>query len=45
MPRGILKGVGIRARYTRYRNDLPNERIVFRPANETRVNVDYTWKF
>lgn len=45
IPRGILKGVGIRARYTRYRNDLPNERIVFRPANETRVNVDYTWKF
>lgn len=45
IPRGMLKGVGIRARYTRYRNDLPNERIVFRPANETRVNVDYTWQF
>ncbi|WP_171405135.1 OprD family outer membrane porin [Acinetobacter sichuanensis] len=42
---GILKGTGIRARYTRYRNDLPNDGIMFRPANETRMNVDYTWNF
>ena len=43
--RGMFKGTGIRARHTRYRNDLPNEGIAFRPANETRINVDYTWNF
>ncbi len=42
---GALKGLNIRARHTRYRSDLPLTGQAFRPGDETRFNVDYTWKF
>ncbi len=45
IPTGKFEGVNIRTRYTRYRNDMPNIGMVFRSDDETRVNVDYTWKF
>ncbi|OTG81552.1 OprD family porin [Acinetobacter sp. ANC 4648] len=41
---GLLKNLGLRARYAIYDNNmLPTANI--KPNNETRINIDYTWKF
>lgn len=45
IPTGKLEGLNIRARHTRYRNDLTMTGQTFRPDDETRLNIDYTWKF
>lgn len=45
IPSGKLEGLNIRARHTRYRNDLTLVGQAFRPDDETRLNIDYTWKF
>ncbi|MEE4465228.1 OprD family outer membrane porin, partial [Azotobacter chroococcum] len=40
---GPIKGVALRLRNARYQNSFePNASM--RDDNETRVNVDYTWK-
>ena len=44
VPEGKLKGLGLRARYSHYRNDFPTN-MTFHAANELRLNVDYTFKF
>lgn len=44
IPEGKLKGLGLRARFSHYRNDMPTN-MVFHSTNETRLNVDYTFKF
>ncbi|MFW1882829.1 OprD family outer membrane porin, partial [Acinetobacter baumannii] len=44
IPEGKLKGLGIRARFSHYRNDMPTN-MTFHSANETRLNVEYTFKF
>ncbi|HCD61848.1 MAG TPA: outer membrane porin, OprD family, partial [Acinetobacter nosocomialis] len=41
IPEGKLKGLGVRARFSHYRNDMPTN-MTFHSANETRLNVDYT---
>lgn len=41
---GPLKNLGLRARYAIYDNDMPLTANI-KPANETRINVDYTWTF
>jgi hypothetical protein len=41
---GPVKGLGLRVRQNFYRNNLSSA-ATFRSDNETRVNVDYTWKF
>ncbi|RZG72514.1 outer membrane porin, OprD family [Acinetobacter wuhouensis] len=41
---GVLKGLGLRGRYAIYDNNFA-QNASFKPANETRVNIDYTWKF
>jgi len=41
---GPLKNLGLRARYAIYDNDMPITANI-KPANETRINIDYTWKF
>jgi len=45
IPTGKLEGLNLRARYSHYRNDMPAQGMAFRSDNETRVNIDYTWKF
>lgn len=41
---GRFKNLGLRARYAIYDNNmLPTANI--KPANETRINIDYTWTF
>ena len=44
IPEGKLKGLGMRARFSHYRNDMPTN-MVFHSANETRLNIDYSFKF
>lgn len=44
VPEGKLKGLGLRARYSHYRNDFPTN-MTFHSANELRLNVDYTFRF
>lgn len=44
IPTGQLEGLNLRTRFTRYRNDMPPQGMAFRSDNETRVNIDYTWK-
>ena len=41
---GTFKGLGLRARYAIYDNDF-GPKASFKPADETRINVDYTWTF
>ena len=41
---GMLKGLGLRARYAMYDNNFA-QNASFKPADETRVNIDYTWTF
>lgn len=41
---GPVKGLGVRLRQNFYRSDLSSA-ATFRSDNETRINVDYTWKF
>ena len=41
---GPLKNLGVRARYAIYDNDMPITANI-KEANETRINLDYTWKF
>ena len=41
---GPLKNLDLRARYAIYDNDMPLTANI-KPANETRINVDYTWTF
>lgn len=45
IPMGTLEGLNLRARYSKYRNDIPPAGMAFRSDNETRFNIDYTWKF
>lgn len=40
---GPVKGLSLRVRQNFYRNDL-TAAATFRSDNETRVNIDYTWK-
>lgn len=44
VPEGPLKGLGLRTRFSHYRNDMPTN-MTFHSANETRINVDYSFKF
>lgn len=37
--------LNLRTRYTHYRNDISSSNITFKPADETRFNLDYSWKF
>ena len=41
---GWLKNLGLRARYSMYDNNM-SARANIKPSNETRINIDYTWKF
>lgn len=41
---GIFKDLNLRARHSTYRNNMPST-MTFKPANELRLNIDYTWKF
>lgn len=41
---GPIKGLALRARHATYRNDQSSA-STFRSDNETRLNIDYTWKF
>ncbi|MNF05928.1 Porin-like protein NicP precursor [compost metagenome] len=41
---GPVAGLALRARHAFYRNDLSSD-ATFRSANETRINIDYTWRF
>lgn len=41
---GTLKGLGLRTRYALYDNNFAQQ-ASFKPAHETRVNIDYTWTF
>ena len=45
VPVGKLEGLNLRTRFSRYRNDIPPQGMAFKSDNETRVNIDYTWKF
>ena len=45
VPSGQLEGLNLRARHSRYRNDIPPIGMAFRSDNETRFNIDYTWTF
>lgn len=42
--KGPLKNLGLRARYAIYDNNMSAAANI-KPANETRLNIDYTWKF
>ena len=44
IPEGKFKGLGLRGRFSHYRNDMPTI-MTFHSTNETRLNVDYTFKF
>ncbi|MDQ9022082.1 OprD family outer membrane porin [Acinetobacter sichuanensis] len=39
-----LKGLSFRTRYMTSDNNFAKN-TTFKPANETRINIDYTWKF
>lgn len=41
---GMFKGLNVRARYANYDNNFGHV-PTFKSANETRINIDYTWKF
>lgn len=41
---GVLKNLGLRARYAMYDNNMLSTANI-KPVNETRINIDYTWKF
>lgn len=41
---GWLKNLGLRARYAIYDNNMSANANI-KPVNETRINIDYTWKF
>lgn len=41
---GFLKGLNLRGRYANYDNNF-GPKPTFKSADETRVNIDYTWKF
>ncbi|MFE1654049.1 OprD family outer membrane porin, partial [Acinetobacter baumannii] len=41
---GWLKNLGLRARYAIYDNNMLSTANI-KPVNETRINIDYTWKF
>ena len=41
---GPLKNLGLRARYAMYDNNMLSTANI-KPSNETRINIDYTWKF
>lgn len=44
IPEGSLKGLGLRTRFSHYRNDMPTN-MTFHSTNETRINIDYSFKF
>ncbi|WP_416255084.1 OprD family outer membrane porin [Acinetobacter puyangensis] len=44
IPTGKFKGLGLRGRYGIYDNNF-SQNATFKPAHETRINIDYTWKF
>ncbi len=44
IPEGKLNDLGMRARFSHYRNDMPTN-MTFHAANETRLNIDYSFKF
>ena len=41
---GFFKDLGLRARYAMYDNNMLSTANI-KPSNETRINIDYTWKF
>lgn len=41
---GYFKNLGLRARYAIYDNNMLSTANI-KPSNETRINIDYTWKF
>jgi hypothetical protein len=41
---GTVKGLAVRVRQNFYRNNLSSA-ATFRSDNETRINIDYSWKF
>lgn len=41
---GLFKNLALRARYAIYDNNMLSNANI-KPANETRINIDYTWKF
>ena len=41
---GVFKGLNFRGRYANYDNNH-GVKPTFKSANETRFNIDYTWKF
>ncbi|MFT4021132.1 MAG: OprD family outer membrane porin [Acinetobacter sp.] len=41
---GFLKGLNVRVRHAIYDNNFATT-ATFKPAKETRINLDYTWKF
>lgn len=41
---GLFKNLGLRARYAMYDNNMLSTANI-KPTNETRINIDYTWKF
>ena len=44
VPSGTFKNLGLRARYAIYDNNMSATANI-KPVNETRLNIDYTWKF
>lgn len=44
VPEGSFKGLGLRSRFAHYRNDFPSN-MTFRSQNETRLYVEYAYKF
>ncbi|WP_343594638.1 OprD family outer membrane porin [Acinetobacter sp.] len=44
IPEGKLKGLGVRTRFARYRNNFPSN-MTFRSQDETRLYVEYARKF
>lgn len=42
---GILNGLNLRARYMKYRNNMPTIGMAFRPDDEIRISSEYTWAF
>ncbi|MDM1764471.1 MULTISPECIES: OprD family porin [unclassified Acinetobacter] len=44
VPSGTFKNLGLRVRYAIYDNNMSATANI-KPVNETRLNIDYTWKF
>ncbi|SDB82789.1 outer membrane porin, OprD family [Acinetobacter marinus] len=44
VPEGTFKNLGLRARYAISDNNMTSSAQI-KPTKETRINIDYTWKF